>query len=243
MEDPFSITFPNGNVAQAVRLEPADDARGALTRIGVEPHGRSLVLIGGAGKMTEADLNALRSIFTDALCPLAERVDAAIVDGGTDAGVMALMGQARATTHSAFPLIGVCAVGTVFAPGDPPPRPDAAPLEPNHTHFILVPGDNWGDDSPWLPKVARTVSEGRSATVLVNGGDIAWQDAEGSAEEGNPVVTVAGSGRTADALAAAVRGEREDPRAERLIASELVSVAELSAGPQQLTAAIERALS
>ncbi len=41
-----------------------------------------------------------------ALIPLCEELGAAIVDGGTDAGLMRLVGRARTATHAQFPLIG-----------------------------------------------------------------------------------------------------------------------------------------
>lgn len=60
-------------------------------------------------------------------------------------------------------------------------------------------------------------------TVLVNGGQIAYDDVERSVQAGRRVVVVAGSGRTADALAGAVDGGQSDERAMALAASGLVS--------------------
>jgi hypothetical protein len=56
--------------------------------------------------------------------------------------------------------------------------------------------------------------------VLANGGAIAWDDVAFSVAEERPVVALAGSGRTADELAAA-----ETPRAQALHDTGLVSVA------------------
>jgi hypothetical protein len=52
-------------------------------------------------------------------------------------------------------------------------------------------------------------------TVLVEGGDIARTDAAGSVASGRPVITVRGSGRTADDLDTGelVRGVPDDPAA------------------------------
>ena len=73
--------------------------------------------------------------------------------------------------------------------------------------------------------MAATCLAGRapSVTVLVNGGDIAYQDAQFSLDAGRPIIVIAGSGRAADEIAAAVRGEQADPRARQLAASGLVS--------------------
>src|SRR5215208_6911025 len=102
-------------------------------------------------------------------------------------------------------------------------------LEPNHSHFVLVPGTVWGDETPWLAAVATTLAGTQeSATLLLNGGEISWADVEASVAAGRPVVAVAGSGRTADALAAAVRGMPGDRRAAGLAASGLVHAADLA---------------
>ena len=148
---------------------------------------------------------------------------AAAIDGGTCSGVMRLLGEARSSARSDFPLIGVAAAGTVTLPGGQPPRDDAAPLDPDHTHFVLVPGDEWGAEAHWIAQVATDLAGIRpSATVLVNGGEIAYSDVERSLDAGRPVLTVAGSGRTADQLAAAVHGRPADERAVALVKPGLV---------------------
>ena len=60
--------------------------------------------------------------------------------------------------------------------------------------------------------------------MLVNGGEIAYLDVECSLHAGRPVLAIAGSGRTADQVASAVRGGPADDRAVRLAASGLVEV-------------------
>ena len=55
-------------------------------------------------------------------------------------------------------------------------------------------------------------------TLVVNGGEIAYADIEHSLEAGRPVIVLAGTGRTADAIAAAARGRDAGPRAARVAA-------------------------
>ena len=89
--------------------------------------------------------------------------------------------------------------------------------------FVLVPGKAWGDEGPCLARLGGLIGDGgRSATVLVNGGEIARRDAERSVEAGRPLVALAGSGRTADALASAASGRAPDDLSERLAATGLV---------------------
>jgi len=166
-----------------------------------------------------------------------------IVDGGTDSGVMRLVGRARAATRGRFPLVGVAAVGTVVVPEERTSMPGAAELESNHTFFLLVPGTRWGDESRWISEVAGVAAAGRpSVTVLVNGGEIAYQDVASSLDAGRRVVVLAGSGRTADAIADAHAGRGGGKRAVAIAASPLTRVVRIGE-PGALTAAIEAALS
>jgi hypothetical protein len=90
---------------------------------------------------------------------------------------------------------------------------------------MLVPGAEFGDEAPWIARVATELAGGwPSVTVLVNGGEIAYPDMECSLHAGRPVLAIAGSGRTADQVASAARGGPADERAVRLAASGLVEV-------------------
>jgi hypothetical protein len=180
--------------------------------------------------MSGVHVAAMSSLLRDHVLPLLEDLRAVVVDGGTDAGVMRVMGMATHETGLEVPLIGVAAAGTVLVPGRPAAA-DAADLEPHHTAFLLVPGDAWGDESPWLGAVASAIG-GPSATLLVNGGDIAYEDAQHSVDAGRHVVVAAGTGRTADALAAALRGESVDRRAVTLARSGLVRAVDAADGVQ-----------
>jgi hypothetical protein len=218
----FEIALRGGASAAAVRIErPGQLAEVAqtLARRGAQA---SLVVIGGADGMSSGDLRRLRPLFGGVLATLAWRLGAAVLDGGTDTGVMRLMGRARAASGYDFPLVGVVASALAVLPGRPA-RPEEAELEPNHTHFVLVPGDSWGDEGPWLARLGELIGDsGRSATLLVNGGEISRREAERTVESGRPVVVLAGSGRTADALAAAAAGQSPDEASQRIAATGLI---------------------
>jgi hypothetical protein len=174
--------------------------------------------------------------------PVAERRDAVVIDGGTDSGVMQLIGRARSASGGSFPLIGVAAEGTVRVPGAGTSSPDAVELEPNHTLFLLVPGVQWGDEAQWMTDVAGVVAGRRSSvTVLMNGGQIAYTDVAASLGSGRPVVVLAGSGGTADAIAEARAGDSDDNRAVEIAASPLTTVADVGEAGV-VAAAIEAAL-
>ncbi|HEY9604811.1 MAG TPA: hypothetical protein V6C85_24625 [Allocoleopsis sp.] len=216
----------------------------AVHNLGFHKTRPTLVLVGGASGVSEADITRLETLFREEIAPIAQELGVVVVDGGTDAGVMRFMGQARTAIGATFPLIGVAALGTVLLPEFLPPRPDAAPLEPNHTHFVLVPGLNWGDESPWLARLASVISDGfPSVTIVVNGGEITLRDVANSVQADRPVVTLDGSGRTADKLAAALRGEATDWRARQLAASGRVQAIDIIKHPALLTKVIKGILS
>jgi hypothetical protein len=74
-------------------------------------------------------------------------------------------------------------------------------LEEHYSHFILVPGRHFGEESPWIVETAAILSKGRrSVTILINGGDVSRTDIELSLEHGRPVIALSGTGRLADEL-------------------------------------------
>lgn len=217
------VDVAGGGTAPAVRVRRAADLVPALGALGVRAPRPVVVVVGGAGGLSPGEGRTLARLFEDGVAAAVEEVGAAAVDGGTDAGVMAALGEARARRGSGFPLVGVAAEGTVRS-SHPHPASHAAELEPHHSGFLLVPGSDWGDEAPWIAQAATALAAGGpSVTVVVNGGDVALDDARHSLEAGRPVLAVRGTGRAADELAAAARGEAADARAEELARSGLVT--------------------
>jgi hypothetical protein len=221
--------------------QPAD-LRAALGALGVGLRRPVLVSVGGADGMAPEHLAVVATALREQrIVAGLDRWGAVVVDGGTDAGVMKVMGQAREAAGGHFPLVGVAAEGTVVVPGTAA-APGAARLDLRHTQVILVPGDSWGDESPWLSRVATVIAAGRpSATLVVNGGETTYDDVRHSLQAGRPVIVVAGTGRTADAIAAAARGQAGDSRAAAVAASPGTRIVPLG-DPRALYSAIESVL-
>jgi hypothetical protein len=177
-----------------------------LERAGLADPRPVILLIGGAGRLSGAVARRVAPLFDELLPDVATEIDAAVVDGGTDSGVMRLAGSGWARRGCRQPLVGVAARGTVASAGgtdDARPASGAtAPPEPHHSHLFLVPGTGWGDERPWLIAIARAIARERSVTTLVvNGGPLTRLDAEAAAAAGWPVIVATGSGRMADTLA------------------------------------------
>jgi SLOG in TRPM, prokaryote len=221
VHEAFVVDFPNRHSATAVRVSAMDELPLALRALGLTSR-PTLVLVGGADGLTGAALDELRALFVDTIAPLVEKAGAQVIDGATDSGVVQLIGRARGQLALSFPLIGVAAIGNVSVPGEAP-EPDAVRLEPNHSHFLLVAGKGWGEESPWIARLASALANGeRSVTLLVNGGEISWADVSASVAEGRSTVAVAGSGGTADAVVAHLLGTQWDQRVEPLASSGLL---------------------
>jgi SLOG in TRPM, prokaryote len=200
----FKLALPTGRVAQAVVVDDRAGLQDAIATLGLQGSRPVLVIVGGAGNLEPDDYARLENLFEESLAPLAEELGMVVVDGGTDVGVMQLMGRARAKLRATFPLVGVAPLEKARVPQNPNPK--AKPLEPNHTHFILVPGSEWGDESPWIAGVATALSgKSPSVTILLNGGNASIVDVRASIADRRPVVVIAGTGRLADELATAIR--------------------------------------
>lgn len=236
----MSGTAGDPAVPPFARVSQADDLPVALKALDLGAHRPVLVLVGGAGGMTP-DHQAAMAGAMERIIPALDKWGAAIVDGGTDSGVMRIIGQVRDAAGAGLPLVGVAAEGTVILPGVPPAS-HAVPLEPHHTQVILVPGDDWGDECPWLSLVATAIADGQpSLTLVVNGGQVTYDDIEHSFRAGRPVIILAGTGRTADTIAAAAHGHPGDQRAARVAASPGTRIVPLS-DPRVLYAAIRSVL-
>lgn len=242
MQPPFQVTFKHGSTATGVSLSENSDIPTALQQLGFTTPRPTLVIVGGASGLAPEDLEKLRSLFQDVLCPFAESLHSVVIDGGTDAGVMRLMGQARKATGSQFPLVGIVVQDKAIVPGSPSPSDDAADLEPYHTHFFLVPGQEWGEESNWIAEVATALSDEQpSMTLLINGGAIALhQDVPNSLEHARPVLVVGGSGRAADRLANALTGKTPDSEIQTLVNSGLLHTVDLTIGKDSLASELHQ---
>jgi len=239
---PFRVEFSDTCSASAVHVTEATDLPAALDALGLRPARPTVVVVGGAAGIEDALMDGLRPVFAVGIAPVLEKYRAVGVDGGTRSGVMQLFGAARAAAQATFPLVGVAASGVVKLPPEQASGCVGTALEPNHTHFVIVPGDQWGAEAPWIARTATVLAGAApSITVLANGGQIAYSDVQRSVEAGRPVLVIAGSGRTADVFVAALADAPADERAATLVESGLIRSVPMDQ-PRVLAAALAAAL-
>jgi hypothetical protein len=201
-----TITFDNGNHAFVVTAGCDTDAQTILKTLDIaQPHG-VIMVFGGAKGLDDSRKARLTELFSDAIAPAAAAVGALVIDGGTQSGVMAMMGEAVARDGRRSHLLGIAPAGKITYPGGPSEAgvADGAPLEPNHSHFVLVESEEWGGETGTMFELAQALNV-PVATMLINGGKITGGEALQSVRNGWQLLVVEGSGRFADELSAAVR--------------------------------------
>ncbi len=229
--------------AQVLEVENGYLAAADLESIGLPSQRPILVIIGGASQLSDEIFQQIQGFFVEVLAPIAEKNHAVVVDGGTDAGVMRLMGKARSQMGGTFPLVGVAPRGLVILPGEPTQSDQHSPLEPNHTHFVLVPGETWGDESMALAQVATGLAAGApTIAIMLNGGAVTWHDAANNVGEGRSLLVIDGTGRAADELADVVRGAAGSAQAQAIVETGLVQVVDLMTKHERIIQQIETIL-
>lgn len=177
----------------------------AVSELGLKGGYPVIVLIGG--EMDEKQAAVTRRAI-ETIARTAEDLHAVVICGGTDMGIMAEIGQIRSRKGYKFPLVGITPEALVTWPGGPRSArflwwgQQRWQLESHYSHFILVPGSQFGDESPWIVDAATLLSKDhRSVTILINGGEVSRKDVELSLEKGRPVIALSRTGRLADELA------------------------------------------
>ena len=210
-----TITFENGNRAVVITAACDESAKAILDALKIASPRAAILLFGGAKGLDDLRKASLATLFADGVVPAAAELGAVIVDGGTQSGVMAMMGEAVARSGATVQLLGIAPKGKITNPeiARASAVSDGAPLEPNHSHFVLVESDEWGSETSKMLELARAFNAPIIA-ILVNGGAVAADEALQSVRNGWPLLVVEGSGRFADELSAAVRDGKSAKSAE-----------------------------
>jgi hypothetical protein len=196
----LKILFEDQPAATAVRVRPDEDPTRVLAALDLPCYDGIIVVHGGASKMEEELVNAVRGFVVAGLAPLAEQRNLLIVDGGTHSGSSQLMGDARQAIGGTYPLLGVVPDRFVSYPGGPEPEEGRIPLNPAHSHFVFVAGDEFGAESRLLVGLLRA-SDKPGLALIINGGEIVLKEVVAHVDQGNMLVALNGSGRIADRLA------------------------------------------
>jgi hypothetical protein len=210
-----TITFENGNRAVVICVPPDANAQTILKALGFAQPRPLIMVFGGAKGLDDSRKTRLTELFNHAIAAVAAEFGALIIDGGTQSGVMAMMGEAVAKHPGKCQLLGIAPEGKITNPeiAGASKISEGAALEPHHSHFVLVESAEWGGETGKMLELARAFNAPIVA-ILVNGGAIATDEALQSVRNGWPLLVVEGSGRFADELSAAVHDGQPAKSAE-----------------------------
>lgn len=192
--------------------DPGPDERGDTCF--VEP--RAVVCcFGGAAGLHALLVPGLSHMLGHGVMGAAAQTGAMIVNGGTDAGVIQMVGKAvNLYPPGTIRCFGTCPLALIKYPGmevDPQDEGNLVDLEPNHHSFCLAQGSEWGGETPTLfTCLAALRKHIPIAAVIANGGAITKLEVLHAVKQGIPLVVVEGSGRLANQIARHLRDRDAD---------------------------------
>lgn len=219
---PKKIDFPNQNSAVAVSVTAQSKAEEIIKALGLKPYKAVILVLGGADGIDEKLAPRLQQMFGRGVARAAVEANAVSLDGGTAAGVMAMMGEGVAGRGYKTDLIGVAPAGLVSYPGGPA---EGTPLEPNHSHFVLVDGNAWGSETSTMFNLAKALitDETPGVAILAGGGPNTAKEVLKAVRQNLPLIVVEGSGGLAGEIAEAWKKratppDHPDPQMAEIIA-------------------------
>jgi hypothetical protein len=237
----FVITFENGQAAFAVHVPRRFDPNSVAKALGFNEPRPTIYVTGGASAMSPEDMQATRTIVERGLARFAEDQGAIVIDGGTEAGIPILLGDARRKLKARFPLVGIAPMELVHYVGHS--NPEGAALNPGHSHFVLTAGDEFGDESDMITQLTYALSgSGKMPAlgILINGGKIAREEVYARTTSDTvsfPLIVIEGTGRFADILARAFyAGHAEERDLQTIISKGHLEMVSVNAGPEELRA-------
>lgn len=241
----FTIQFEDGQTARATAIPPKADAHSVVQALELAVPRPVLFISGGAGNMSAEDMEATTHVIQDAVALFAEQNRVVVIDGGTDAGVMQMIGEARHRRGFKFPLVGVAPLSRVQYPTHVNAKSEAY-LQSGHSHFVLLKRGSWGHESQTIIDLTRAISGGAYPMlgILINGGKIAQQDiylATTPGEHQIPVLVLDGSGRKADEVSNALKTGTTSSRVIRaIIAGGAIDLVSLKGGAAAMLAKLQQ---
>ena len=216
------IIFENNkNKALITKADSNDSAENIISALQLRLSKPKLIILifgGASGNLDTSDtsITILHQILDDVLQYAADN-DAIIIDGGTKSGIMEIVGQrASKIEQSKKPIIlGVAPAGLISLinstkqednyknEGDNDRENDKVLLDPNHSHFVLVEGDKWGDETIKLFEIASSLSTSDIPIValLAGGGRISKKEILFCINQNWPVIVIEKTGYLADEIA------------------------------------------
>ncbi|NWF69476.1 MAG: hypothetical protein HXY40_10355 [Chloroflexi bacterium] len=232
----ITISFGPQQNAPGLIIPLHSDAEQVKQALGIQQARPVIFISGGASGMSEQDIEMTQQIIANGIAKFAQEKQIVVIDGGTESGVMKMIGDTRRSAGYTFPLIGVTPLGKVDFPGHTNPGKEAS-LENGHSHFVLVEAQEWGDESETIVRLTHAICAGKTQKalgILINGGKIAQRDVYlATGKDLNlPILVLEGSGRFADELATAHKSGQTSEKMLKAILRGDIQLISTSEGPQ-----------
>ncbi|MGH9222488.1 MAG: hypothetical protein ACRD2W_01520 [Acidimicrobiales bacterium] len=235
-----AISFGGGAPAVAIRAGRDATGEDLLDALQLPVPKGTVVVSGSTAALAPEVERRIRSLIVDGIGRVVAEAGLTVVTGATDAGIFAVVGTAL-DAHEAS-VVGVAPLQLVTWPGREDEGDDPlslTPLEPHHTHFVLVDGEDWGDETAALIELTRALdARGPAVAVLFGGGSISRCEAVAHVDAGLRLVVVAGSGRLANTLADAAEAPDAcgDSELADLVRDGKVTIFPATGGPVEFAA-------
>ena len=205
-----TAVFPKGSRARVLQISQdtrMDDVVDALEL----PTPRAVVVLNGGTARMEPGLEAqVARILQEGLARFVVEEQVTVITGGTDAGIFHLLGEGFGKFGPPAACIGVAVAGLVTWIDDATarePADDRVPLEPHHSHFVLVEGREWGDETKAMyALVDRMARDCPSMALFAGGGELVAREMQANLAQQRAMILLAGSGRMTDAVLSSARG-------------------------------------
>ncbi|NDJ53363.1 MAG: hypothetical protein GYB68_09805 [Chloroflexi bacterium] len=239
---PTTYSLPGNRQAIALYADPHTPAEQVAQLLDLSTPRGVLIVSAGADLMSPEATEKLVPFFRS-IGKLAAQYELVVLDGGTKSGGMDLLGSSLEQANHRAPYIGVLPIHADTYRDDPDLRRPVDILEPNHTHFIFVDGEDWGDETKLLTGLFDFLADRvPGVAILANGGRIAQQDVRKIIDHGHDVIILAGSERLADQIADEIR--KPDPATpeeiRELARSDQFHVFDLNKSPKSLVTLLKR---
>jgi hypothetical protein len=217
-----SIVFDNNNQAVVVIPSAKQNAGDISAALELPPYKAVILVLGGADNIDEKITPKLSQLFGRGIARAAIEAGALIIDGGTQAGVMAMIGEGVAGRGYKTPLIGLAPFNKVSYPGGGVNA--QTPLERNHSHFVLVEGNDWGSETATMFNLTNALTTKKEndinakassnipvVAILGGGGTVTKMEVLNAVRKNISLIVIEGSGGFADEVAAAWHKKDNSP--------------------------------
>ncbi|RKZ73075.1 MAG: hypothetical protein DRR19_31345, partial [Candidatus Parabeggiatoa sp. nov. 1] len=199
-----TIVFPNEHSAKLIKVSLDTTPEQATFKLPLSTPRPLIMVSGDTQSLDESVQQRLVQLFSRGLAKTAINLKAVLMDNGKTSDLVTLIGQSVADREYKSPLIGVAAATQVTYPSqeEEPIGEEPTPLDPNHTHFVLVNTQNDRQAMEFRYRLGSAIAYQKSAVlILANGGKESQAEILQAVRLGWSIITLTGTGQLADEIA------------------------------------------